>query len=331
MRRIINTLLALASVFGVVSCKTTKTLLPNISGKAGEIIIVMDKDGWEGDLGGEVRGVLARECRYLPQPEPLYSLVNIAPGAFSDMFKYHRNIVIFNVDPQVQEQGVKYMNDVWARPQCVVQVNATVADSAKAVFARNQANISGAIEQAERNRVIANTLMYEEGLLSEVVDKMIGGKIHFPVGYDLKKVTDDFIWIADEKQYSIQGVFVYKYPVDPGDPDNFSDERIIAKRNEFLKNNVPGMFDNTYMTTGEFIKPGVTSLKYRGRDFMETRGLWETHNDFMGGPFVSHSFYSRDGKEIIVAEAWVYAPKYDKRQYLRQVESLLYSFEWDKE
>ena len=53
------------------------------------------------------------------------------------------------------------------------------------------------------------------------------------------------------------------------------------------------------------------------------------HNDFMGGPFVSHSFYSQNGKEIIVVEAFVYAPKYDKRQYLRQVESIIYSFEWE--
>ena len=54
-------------------------------------------------------------------------------------------------------------------------------------------------------------------------------------------------------------------------------------------------------------------------------------NDYMGGPFVSHSFYSKDGKDIIVLEAFVFAPRYDKRQYLRQVESLLYSFEWDSE
>ena len=37
-----------------------------------------------------------------------------------------------------------------------------------------------------------------------------------------------------------------------------------------------------------------------------------------------------DGKDVIVLEAWVYAAKFDKRQYLRQVEALLYSFEWDK-
>jgi hypothetical protein len=62
---------------------------------------------------------------------------------------------------------------------------------------------------------------------------------------------------------------------------------------------------------------------------METRGFWEVEGDFMGGPFVSHSFYSPDGQDIIVLEAFVYAPKYDKRQYLRQVESILYSFEWE--
>ena len=59
------------------------------------------------------------------------------------------------------------------------------------------------------------------------------------------------------------------------------------------------------------------------------RGYWEVENDYMGGPFVSHAFFSRDGVDIIVAEAFVYAPKYDKRQYLRQTESILYSWDWD--
>ena len=91
------------------------------------------------------------------------------------------------------------------------------------------------------------------------------------------------------------------------------------------------MVEDSYMTTSMFVKPGIRFLKYHDLDFVETRGLWDTYNDYMGGPFVSHSFYSKDGKDIIVLEAWVYAPKYDKRQYLRQTESLLYSFEWDDE
>ena len=71
-------------------------------------------------------------------------------------------------------------------------------------------------------------------------------------------------------------------------------------------------------------------MKYKGLDFAEIRGFWEVYNDYMGGPFVSHVFYSRDGQEMIVLQGFVYAPKYDKRQYMRQVESIIYSFEWAK-
>ena len=85
------------------------------------------------------------------------------------------------------------------------------------------------------------------------------------------------------------------------------------------------------MITADYIAPTVSYLQDKGRSFAQTRGFWEVYNDFMGGTFVSHSFSSQDGKEIIVLEAFVDAPKYDKRQYLRQVESLLYSFEWENE
>jgi hypothetical protein len=330
MRTIQKVAICIVTLFSAMSCRNnTKALLPNVSGKAGEVIIVIGKDNWEGNLGNEIGGLLAKDCEYLPQREPLYSLVNLSPAAFTEMFKLHRNIVIFNIDSTVVRQGVVYRSDVWAHPQCVVQVNASCADSAIVVLEKNGENIIGAIEQAERNRVIANTLLYEEGKLGDEIDKMIGGRVHIPVGYNFKKVTDDFIWIADEKQYTNQGIFIYKYPVTDENP--FSEENIIAKRNEFLKKYVPGSLEDSYMTTSVFVKPGIKFLKYHNLDFVETKGLWEVYNDYMGGPFVSHSFYSRDGKEIIVLEAWVYAPKYDKRQYLRQTESLLYSFEWDNE
>jgi hypothetical protein len=244
------------------------------------------------------------------------------------MFKMHRNILIVNINPQNQNAGMVYHPNQWAQPQVVAQINAFDEEGAVELFRENGAQVAEYFEQAERDRIIANAKLYEEARLAQVVTEMVGGSPHFPTGYKLKKKTDDFIWIADEKQYTNQGVFIYKYPAT--DPEPLSDANIIAKRNEFLKANVPGMFDNTYMITSEAVKPGVRFLKYHDRDFVETGGLWEVYNDFMGGPFVSHSFYSPDGKEIIVLDAWVYAPKYDKRQYLRQVESLLYSFEWNK-
>lgn len=318
-------------IAGTCGCKSDAdyTFLPNISGKAGEVLVIMNKDYWQGNTGAAVRDILADDCPGLPQKEPLYTLVNVQPAGFGKMFKVHRNIVFFNIGGPTDSLGTEriiFRNDVWAKPQCVIQVNSADPDSAAAIFKKNASVIVNTLEQAERDRVISNTLHYEEITLAPIVQQMTGGALHLSTGYKLKKKTDNFIWIADEKQYTNQGVFVYKYPVTTDNP--FTLEQIIAKRNEFLKENVPGMFDNTYMITNEMAEPQLSFIKYKGREFAETRGLWEVYNDYMGGPFVSHSFYSQDGKEIIVIEAFVYAPKYDKRQYLRQVESQLYTFEW---
>ena len=107
-------------------------------------------------------------------------------------------------------------------------------------------------------------------------------------------------------------------------------DNILENSNEMLKNNVPGMFENTYMTIASGITPSVKYLNYKGHAFAEIRGLWDVYNDYMGGPFVTHVFYTPDGQNMIMMQAFVYAPKYDKRGYLKQVESVLYSFEWTK-
>ncbi|MGM9747328.1 MAG: DUF4837 family protein [Candidatus Cryptobacteroides sp.] len=329
MKHFATLALMAAILLSFTSCKdgsAKKALLPNISGKAGEVIVVINKGDWEGATGNTVRDILAADCPFLPQREPLYTLVNVAPTAFTNIFQIHRNILIFNIDPNVSNPGTVIKSDVWAAPQCVISVNAPDSEIAAKVFEENADRIKNTIEQAERDRVIQNAKKYEERSLAPVVAEMVGGSPHFPSGYQLKKKTSDFIWIAYVTTYTNQGIFVYKYPASGN--DDFTVEKLIEKRNEFLKNNVPGMFENTYMTTSPVATPSLEYIKYKGRDFAEIRGYWEVYNDYMGGPFVSHAFYSKDGKDIIVTEAFVYAPKYDKRHYLRQVESLLYSFEW---
>ena len=82
------------------------------------------------------------------------------------------------------------------------------------------------------------------------------------------------------------------------------------------------------MTFNKVIDPGFNNIEYNGQTMVEMRGLWEVENDYMGGPFVCHIFPDRTRENIIILNAFVYAPKYDKRKYLRQVESIIYSFDW---
>ena len=321
MKRFFTFALLALSLLG---CKSTPALLPTVSGKAGEVLVVIEKNDWDSQLGESVRGVLADEYPFLPVQEARYSVSNVSHGGFIEMFQVHRNIVFFDINPQAASTGVKFIKDKWATPQCLVLVSAHTAEMADSLFRDKAELIIETIEQAERERVITNTRKYENKSVYPAVSKVFGGSVHVPSGYKLAKITDDFAWIQDKKQYTTQGIFVYRYPVGK---DDFTMENLVKNRNRMLKANVPGMFEGTYMVTGTYWTPQTRYLKYKGRDFAETHGMWEVEGDFMGGPFVSHAFYSPDGKYIVVAEAWVYAPKFDKRQYLRQTESLLYTWE----
>lgn len=315
-----------------VSCnqkKTRKALLPNISGKPGEVIVVIDRSQWEGILGNAMRDSLECDCPFLPQREPLYNLVNVAPAGFTSMFQIHRNIIIAHVSPEVTEPGVVYKNDMWAAPQCIIRINASSSEQAVELFNADCEKIKAVLDQAERGRVIANAMKYEELGLAPVVTEMAGGSPHFPSGYRMKKKTDDFIWITYDTQFTQQSILVYRYPVLAGE-DMMNPDNLLKAQSAMLKDNVPGMFENTYMIISPIVRPSVTYKKYGQHEFAEIRGLWEVHNDYMGGPFVSHVFYTPDGKDMIMLQAFVYAPKYDKRNYLRQVESVMYSFEWKK-
>ncbi|MBR4774958.1 MAG: DUF4837 family protein [Bacteroidales bacterium] len=326
MKRIL--LVCLSCVLVFAGCKSMKSRLPNVSGKAGEVLVVIERADWDSDLGVAIREALESDTPYLAQREPLFALSNVPPGSFNSMFKVHRNLLMVTINPKSLSFGVVYRNDVWAKPQAVVEINASSTEEALTLFKEAAPKVAEFYEQSERDRIIANAKLYEETRLREPVAKVTGGILHFPSGYVCKKCTDDFAWIADEKQKINQTVLVYKYPATDA---AFTPEAIIAERNAVMQANVPGHFEGSYMTTSLAQEPVSRSLRYHGRAFMETRGFWEVHGDFMGGPFVSHSFYSPDGKDIIVLEAFVYAPLFDKRQYLRQVEALLYSFEWEKE
>lgn len=329
MRRFITIVIAAAACIALAGCAHSgrKSLLPNISGKAGEVLVVIEKSDWEGPAGARLRDLLCADCPFLPQKEPLYTLVNVTPGNFTQMFQLHRNIILFNVNAGVNVPGVVFKYNKWAQPQIVITVNASSIDECIRIIDDNSHKLTLALEQMERDRVIENTRLYQERKLPPYVEDLVGGTMVFPSGYSLKKKSENFIWISYETTYVQQGIFIYKYPAEKT-TDELSVEALVQRRNEVLMKEVPGMREGSYMTTSTVLQPAVKYASYHDRKFAELRGFWDVHGDFMGGPFVSHSFYTPDGLNLVCVEAYVYAPKYDKRLYLRQVESLLYSFEW---
>lgn len=322
--------LMLMSILLLASCnskpKDREKYLPNITGNAGEVLVVINKGYWEGELGSTLREILAGEYPYLPQREAYFKLFNATPGGFTGSYLLHRNIVIVNVSPEVDTTGIRMSRNSWAKPQIIVTVSATTSEEASELITGNRELIINTIEQAERDRLIASSKKYEDKEVRMAVTENIGGSPYFPTGFTIKKNTPEFMWISQETTYVNQGILIFKFPYT--DAEQLSPEYLKDKIYNLWQANVPGMRENSYMTFNKVIEPGFRNIEYQGNTMVEMRGLWEVENDYMGGPFVCHIFPDRNRENIIILNAFVYAPKYDKRKYLRQVESIIYSFDW---
>ena len=322
--------LLLLSAMVLTACnrkpKDREQYLPNITGNAGEVLVVINKGYWEGELGSTLREILAGEYPFLPQREAVFKLFNATPGGFTGSYLLHRNIVIVNVSPEVDTTGIRMTRNSWAKPQVIVTVSATTPEEASELISGNRELIVNTIEQAERDRLIASSKKYEDKEVRMAVTENIGGSPYFPTGFTMKKNTPEFMWISQETTYVNQGILIFKFPYT--DSSQLTPEYLKNKLHDLWQANVPGMRENSYMTFNKVIDPGFNNIEYNGQTMVEMRGLWEVENDYMGGPFVCHIFPDPARENIIILNAFVYAPKYDKRKYLRQVESIIYSFDW---
>ncbi len=302
----------------------------NVTGKAGEVIVVIAKENWDGASGEALRKILAVGYPALPQEEPSFNLINIPPTAFNNLFQTHRNIVIVALNASEPEGKFVVNKDIWAFPQIVVNIKAPSDSAAAKLINENSEMLFNAIDQIEKDRIIRNSKRYEESNIRPQVAEMFGGSPYFSNGYKIKKKTNDFVWVAYETSYTLQGILIYTIPYNG---ESFpTKEEILEAQGEVLKNNVPGMLDNTYMITSKAPEkePIMKTYKYRGESFVEIRGLWDVEGDFMGGPFVEHIRYAKEEGKLLVVQGFVYAPRYKKRNYLRQVEAIVYSFDWQE-
>jgi len=312
----------------LTSCESKGTkVLPSISGKAGEIGIISTKAQWEAEPGNAIRTVLADEFPYIPQREPRYRLFNVPEESFNNIFKVHRNLLYVKI-ADTCKVGMSVRKDIWAEPQTMLMITAPDPISASEFVMANTQQIREVFEKAERDRVVQNAIQFQNFELTASISAEFGGSPYFPSCYTLKKKSRDFCWISYETSYTTQGIFIYSFPYEG--PIQFTPKFLIEKRDEIMKENVPATREGSYMITNTTIVPGFEMKKFGDREFAEVRTLWDTYNDFMGGPFISDAFLSQNGENVIVIEGFVYAPKYDKRDYLRQLEAIIYSWHWEE-
>ncbi len=308
----------------LASCRGERTpLLPNVTGSAGQVVLVVNAPVWETEAGSQLRRTLGSEHPALPQAEPLFDIVRIPHASFTNLFKTHRNIMVINVSNQYTETRMSIRNNVWAKPQLVMEINTPDSERLHSFLENQEERIVEELQSAELARVMEYNRQYEKREIRTLLDERFDVSLVFPPGYSVFIDSTDFAWIGfhPAAQERMQGIFVYHYEY--RDPDTFTPEFIISKRNEILRQFIPGPTEGSYMTTEMEIAPLFSEYMENDRYFAKLRGLWKVENDFMGGPFISLTTLDESRNRVITVEGFVFAPGEKKRNLLRQVEGIV--------
>ncbi len=317
--------------FGLLnqSCnlKTGDNLLPNITGKPGEIIIVIDPMYWESAAGDTLKKIFTQLYPSLPQEELIFTVAHIAHTDFNYVFKTHRNLIFIDINNTIPKDSAQIIikKDIWAKGQLIFDCKAVNSIKMAEVISEQRDKIISLINGKERERIAGSYKKLPDGKVINYLKNKFDIYMPVPTGFNLNIDTTDFAWISREDPELSQGLIVYSYPYT--DTNTFTLDYLVNKRNEFLKKYLPGPLDGTWMTTETRIGLNFKEFTYHGRYFAEVRGLWRVENDFMGGPFVSITTLDKKNNRIITAEGYFYGPKFKKREYVRQLETIIYNLE----
>ncbi|WP_163716173.1 DUF4837 family protein [Mangrovibacterium lignilyticum] len=305
------------------SCGDNTKLRKKVTGKAGEVVVVIPKETWNGNVGESIRKTLAQPQISLPQEEPIFDLISVPPSAFKEIFKTSRNIVNVRISPTIDTAKVEFKKDIWAWPQAVINISAKSGEDFEQVFKSNGDRIVAYLLKAERERTMGNYAKYNEKTVIAPLKKDVNVAMTIPVGFKVANEGPDFIWMRYDTPEIMQGIAVYAFPYTSD--STFTEAYLLAKRDSVLKKYIEGPTNGSYMTTEHRVPATVNVFHFKKNYAAELRGLWRVENDFMGGPFVSLAVLDASNNRVVVADGFVYAPRYDKRNYLRQVEAMIYS------
>jgi hypothetical protein len=292
------------------------------SGRAYELLVVVDQDLWERPAGRALYDVLNSDVLGLPQSEPSFNVMYTAPVHFDSVLKLIRNIIIVDIQNIYTKVSFKYTNDEYASPQVILTIQAPNEAEFMKYVKENKQTLLDFFTKAEMNRQISLLKGEHSTMISSKVDSLFGCDIWLPGELTSYKVGKDFFWAATNTASADRNFVMYSYPY--RDKETFTKAYFIHKRDSVMRVNIPGFKEGVYMSTDSLLTD--TRVISVNNDYtMEARGLWRMKGDFMGGPYVSHTRLDKKNQRIITAEIFVYSPDKMKRNLVRQMEASLYT------
>lgn len=315
------------------ACGKGEKVLPRSTGKEGELLLIIDEKYWNHPVGDTLKAFFSEEMPGLPQAEPMFKVYKIFPKDFTLSFKTNKNILIINIDPNhpVQDPTLEIGYDNWAKDQLAMKLNCNNPDEFFDAFRQKRKRIAQLFLDKDLERYQRKYAMTSSKAIQDKLEEKFGIKMSIPEGFYVNREEPDFIYLSHEAMKKVgalqhqitRGIWIYTFPYT--NPNTFTKRFVTQLRDSITRLYIQGAVDSSYMAIEYMYPPDTASTSIQKEYALETRGLWHMENYFMGGPFLNYITYDKRKKRIIMVDGFVFAPRFDKREYILQIEAILKS------
>jgi hypothetical protein len=332
---------AIYILFSIISisffaCKDeNNSFLPEMTGKPGEVILVINNYLWESKSGKEIKEVLNEAVYGLPQEEAVFRAFRVTKSGFTNVIERHRNVLWLEMD-STAKASFTVKKDVWSKGQLVISISGKNDSVVAKIIEMNKANIIKYFSDIELERIIEAQKKIRDPLLEKNLSEKHGIEMILPKGFKTVLDTSGFIWMKSELQKSQGGEFhdilrnILIYTVPYTDGAQLEKEYLIYLRDSLSKAFVPGPVPGSYVKVYKEYPVLSTPIAHKKKFANQLKGLWNTEKYPMGGPFISYAYVDEARQRVVVADAFIYCPNFDKRELMREMEALLSSSEATK-
>lgn len=339
---------------------------PRAIGPEGEVTVVMDSSHWTGPVGDSFRETVTPWLETLPQPERYFQIrhMELSSERAFESIQDLKNVVIaaplsdssneanflrrrLSADAKAAiengQSAVVSKPNLWRRSQRVFFVTAATPEDLSKVLADQGSEIRSSIESITLQRMERE--MYEKARQYDLEDTLMNRHgFAVNVQHDYQLVVDSttqsrgFVWLRRILAKTRREFFVYYE--ENADPSTLSPEWLYATHDSLTREHLRGSVSGFVRI--DYRRPLDTEQKnIFDRYGYATRGLWHmvkpspNEGEFLsvggGGPFLAYAFYDQSTDRIYLLHGSVFAPDYDKLEFLRQMEVMAKTFRTKRE
>ena len=316
-------LLLVLSLTLLMSCgdkKSNEKFLPDASGAINNVSVVTENDLWDGRVGEAIRNVLAKPIYGLPQDEPTFTISQIPTSVFSGFVTKNRTVLKIETN---KEAGITISDNVYAKPQKVIVVSGKTKEEIIDVLKANETKIIDTFRNEELSERLRQMAKSPHNF--ETIKEKLGLTIEFASVYRKAKETDNFFWIRKDITTGTTNLMIYELPYDAIKRNDSVVNQIIKIRDSIGRAYIEGPVEGSYLITENAYTPFHGETIIDNKPTLETKGLWDVKNAFMGGPFINYAIEDKINKRWVVVEGFAFAPSVEKRNYMLELEAIIRS------